>query len=408
MTIWILALILFICLGMIGYNQGAIRVAVSLIGIIVAAFLAMPLSPTVTPVIKAVLGVVSVKNPLVIWALAPLVVFLVILTLFKMGGFALHRKVEVHYKYKTGELVYALWVRLNKRLGACLGLVNALVYLLLLSVVIYALGYWTTQMAQGENDSRSVRWTSRWAKDLHATGLDKAARSIDPLKEDYYTAANVMGIVYHNPEATSRLSGYPAILDVSERPEFQTLANDNEFMELLQHQSSVGEVLGHPKSKAILSNPDLLKEIWSLLSPNLKDLQQYMLTGQSGKFDREPILGRWVFDLGATMVALKQSKTSLSATELKTYRQLLNYAFDKASFVATPSHQAILKDVIWVRPGLKPNEISTQAVNRSGEWSGDESSYRVTLNDTKELTASADNRKLKLAGEWTPLVFVKN
>jgi len=45
MTIWILALSLFVLLGIVGYNQGAIRVAFSLLGLVVASMLAMPLGP---------------------------------------------------------------------------------------------------------------------------------------------------------------------------------------------------------------------------------------------------------------------------------------------------------------------------------------------------------------------------
>ena len=44
MLIWILALVLFGALGVIGFYQGALRVAFSFIGIIVAALLAIPLS----------------------------------------------------------------------------------------------------------------------------------------------------------------------------------------------------------------------------------------------------------------------------------------------------------------------------------------------------------------------------
>ncbi len=407
MTIWILALILIVCLGLIGYNQGAIRVAMSFIGIIVAAFLAMPLSGSVTPLIKGLLGAFSIKNPVVIWALAPMVVFLVILTMFKVGAFAIHRQVEVYFKYKAGELIFALWERLNKRIGACLGILNAAAYLVILSTVIYVLGYWGVQMAQGESDPKSLRWVSKWAKDLHATGLDKAAASIAPVKEDYYTAADVAGIIYHNPLASSRLSSYPGLLDLAETPEFQAIANDKDFFEMLQRQVPVGEVLSNEKIKSIVTNPDRLKDIWNLLKPDLADLNQYMLTGQSAKYGGEPILGRWDFDLSGSMAALKQAKPNLSATELKVYRKLMSYAFTKGVLVATPSKRATVKGMIWVRPGLKPNEIPTEAVTRAGDWSGDSSEYKVNLADTKVLTAKVESGKIKLTGEWTPLVFVK-
>ena len=140
MTIWILALLLFVLLACVGYNQGAIRVAVSLIGLIASAALAVPLSRTVSPVVKILLGAFSADNPVLLWAAAPLVAFLLLLTLFKVGGLMLHKMAVFHYKNNASNLRFALWERINQRLGACLGIANALVYLLLISLVVYQIG----------------------------------------------------------------------------------------------------------------------------------------------------------------------------------------------------------------------------------------------------------------------------
>ena len=59
----------------------------------------------------------------------------------------MHQKVDVHYKYKGGDLRLMLWERLNRRLGLCLGLVNGTLYLILIAFVIYAVSYWTVQVA---------------------------------------------------------------------------------------------------------------------------------------------------------------------------------------------------------------------------------------------------------------------
>jgi hypothetical protein len=375
--------------------------------LIVSAWLAMPLAPTVAPMVKGLFGAFSVKNPALIWAVSPVVVFFVVLTLFKVGAFALHRQVEVYYKYKAGDLVLALWERLNKRLGACLGIINALIYTVLISVVIYVMGYWTTQMAQGEGDPSTLRWLNRAAGDLHSTGMDKVVRAIDPMKEPYYLAADIVGVVYHNPLASSRLSSYPSLLGLSERQEFKELANDTAYFEMLQRQVPIAEVLEHGRTKSITGNPDLLKEIWALLVPDLADLREYMLTGKSAKYDNEPILGRWSFNSSASVAALKQSKPNMSVSELKLYRRLINFAYAKSSLVATPAHQAILKDVIAIRPGVKI-EGTPEPATRTGDWQGDSSSYRILFSDNnKEMTVKAADGKLTLSGDWTPLVFSK-
>ena len=53
------------------------------------------------------------------------------LVLFKMAGFIVHRKVEIHYKYKADDLRQALWARMNTRLGMCIGTLNGTAYLVL-------------------------------------------------------------------------------------------------------------------------------------------------------------------------------------------------------------------------------------------------------------------------------------
>src|SRR5882724_8360386 len=120
MMIWLLAVILLASLAGLGYRQGAIRVAFSLIGIVVGIVLAAPLGKLLKPGLSAV----GVQNPILLWAIGPLIVFVLISIVFKIGAMAVHQKVDVHYKYHGGDLRLALWERLNRRVGLCLGLVN--------------------------------------------------------------------------------------------------------------------------------------------------------------------------------------------------------------------------------------------------------------------------------------------
>ena len=66
-----------------------------------------------------------------------------------------HQKVDVHFKYHAGDLRLALWERLSRRLGLCLGLVNGALYIILISFVIYAFSYWTVQMATDDKDPKT-------------------------------------------------------------------------------------------------------------------------------------------------------------------------------------------------------------------------------------------------------------
>src|SRR4051812_36862387 len=118
MMIWLLAILLLASLAGLGWRQGAIRVGISFLGILVGALLAPPLGRLLKPVLMGL----GLKNPILLWLLGPLIVFMVISALFKVGALVLHQKVDVYYKYKAGDLRLALWERLNQRVGICLGL----------------------------------------------------------------------------------------------------------------------------------------------------------------------------------------------------------------------------------------------------------------------------------------------
>src|SRR5436190_23521205 len=100
MMIWLLALVLLASLAGFGYRQGAIRVAFSLVGILLGAVLAGPLGKLLKPVLLAV----GLKNPVLLWVLGPAIVFLVFSILLKIAALAMHQKADVHYKYHAGDL----------------------------------------------------------------------------------------------------------------------------------------------------------------------------------------------------------------------------------------------------------------------------------------------------------------
>ncbi|HEY9509394.1 MAG TPA: CvpA family protein, partial [Verrucomicrobiae bacterium] len=95
MTIWIIAVLLLASLVGLGLRQGAIRVGFSLIGILLGGLLAGPIGHLLKPVFSAI----GVKNPVMLWLVPPVVVFVIVLTLAKVAGLFVHKKVEVFYKY---------------------------------------------------------------------------------------------------------------------------------------------------------------------------------------------------------------------------------------------------------------------------------------------------------------------
>src|SRR4051812_33269385 len=124
MVLWIFALCLMALTALIGYYQGAIRVAFSLVGLLIGALLAMPLAGLVKPI----LSIVGVSHPVLISFVAPALVFLIILIAFKSVALAVHKKVDAYYKYKATDTQRSLFARLNQNVGIPLGLANATVY----------------------------------------------------------------------------------------------------------------------------------------------------------------------------------------------------------------------------------------------------------------------------------------
>src|SRR5207302_1226018 len=115
-----------------------------------------------------------------------------------------------YYKYKGSDTQRSLFERLNERLGICLGLANATVYVFLLSVVAYIFGYFTVQVATSDKDSAGLRFVNNICRDLEKTGMSRAIAPFVPASKLYYDGADILGHIYHNPlAAQSRLSSYP-------------------------------------------------------------------------------------------------------------------------------------------------------------------------------------------------------
>ena len=401
---WLLALVLLASLAGIGYRQGAIRVAFSLIGIVFGALLAGPLGRLVRPL----LVILGVKTPTLAWLLAPLIVFVLIWVIFKVAALMVHQKVDVYFKYHAGDLRLALWERLNRRLGLCLGLANGALYLILLSSVIYPLSYWTVQLASSDEDPRLARILNRLGHDLESSGFAKVARAIDPMPLVWYDSADLAGLIYNNPLSEARLARYPAFLGLAERPEFQDMANDSQFSELRMQRQPIMTVLDHPRAQAILHNPDLLNVIWTTVVPDVKDVPIFLETGKSPKYDQERILGRWTFNVGASMGLFRRTKPNISSTDMQKWKKWMVMVFAKTSFVAMTDHQAILKNVPQLKLPAAGTVSSGGMQTLKGQWKDQDGKYQLTLSGgirDEQLPALIEGDRLTIAAEGLGLVF---
>lgn len=400
MTIWLLALIILASVAAVGYNQGAIRAGISFFGIVLAFLLA----PLAGKIFAPLMGLVGVKSPIWLWALPPLFGFILISALVKTGGFFVHQKVDVYYKYKTGDLRLALWERINARLGLCVGLLNGVAYLVLIAFVIYIFSYWTVQLAAADSNPKTVGLLNVLGRDLQRTGMNRVGKAIDPLKKSYYDTADLAGLMFQNPLLEARFLRYPGFLTLGERQEFQALGQDTGFADMRLKATPVNEVLEQSSAQAIFANPDLLRQIWDTVQPDLGDLQTYLETGKSAKYDGEKILGRWRFDTSGTMLAYRRAKPNTAGAEANRMRAFLRERFDKCSVVAAPDKMVVLKG--YPTGAAQPGQ-PTQTKELKGTWQADGVDYEFNLEGgTDKRIAKFEGNHLIITGE-IPLAFRK-
>jgi hypothetical protein len=338
MILWLLALVVLAFPAIVGYRAGAVRAAISLLGLIIGALVALPLGSLLKPVVK----LAGVQQPWLQAVIAPAAVFLIVLIIFKVVAQTVHTKVELYYEFKTNDTVRAKWERLSKRLGLCVGVLNGVIYFLLLLVPIYVAGYLTTQVARGDEMPKSVKMLNLARAQMTTAKLDRYVAAHDPAPAAFYDASDIAALVQQNPLSVSRLSRYPVFLSIAERPEFQAMSTDAELNELIQRQASIGEVLKHPKVQAVVTNTEITGEITRAIVEDLKDLKEFLVTGKSAKYDSQKLLGRWSWDRSATLASEKKKKQFFTQQETQKVNQHLAN-FYGAQLIVMSDNKILLK-----------------------------------------------------------------
>lgn len=407
MTIWLLTLLLLGGFALAGYQQGAIRASIAFLGIFFAVLLATLAGKIFAPL----MGVLGVKNPIWLWVLPPFLGFMLVMAIFYGVAFYVHQKVDVYYKYKAGDLRLALWERLNNRLGICVGLLNGVAYLVLLAFVIHAFSYWTVQMASADTDPKSMRLLNALGRDLQSTGFNRVAKAMDSLDKSFYDTADLAGKLYCNPMLEARLLRYPGFLTLGEKAEFQTLGQDSAFAEMRLKGASINEALEQSSAKAVFANPELLKDIWHTVQPDLADLDKFLDTGKSDKYDKHEggrLLGRWRFDANSSVLAYRRQKPTVIGAEAARLRTALRERYGKCSIVAAPDKMVAVKNIPDTKAQLQPGQMP-EIKTYKGTWQADGlEAYEFNLEGgTDRRSAKFEGTHLILAGDTIPLAFVK-
>jgi hypothetical protein len=403
MSIWILAVVIMILTALAGWRLGAIRAAISFVGILFAALLAVPVGKLVQPLLPHL----GAGNPIYAWALAPVVGFILVSIVFKVIGQPVHGRVEHFYKYKAGDLRLALWTRMNSRLGICVGLLNGALYFVLISFLIFNLTYWTTQVAVAPNQPLVIRVVNQLGNDLQATHLTRMANAVGKLPPDYYQFADLSGFLMQNPQVGPRLVEYPALTSLWQRSDFQALVTDSTLTNALASGATLGELLNDANVRAFLESKEQTKLVTGILQTNLDDLTIYLQTGKSPKYDGEKIIGEWEFNPAVTIAWMRQSNPKIPASEMRSARAWMTQAYAQTRVLATGDNQVFIKSLPHIKIAAG-QPATTEQNDWTGDWSEDGTNYDVHVSfngEDKFMTASAEDLRLSIKDGKNLLIF---
>ncbi len=171
---------------------------------------------------------------------------------------------------------------------------------------------------------------------------------------------------------------------MAERQQFQDIATDTEFQNMLATQTAIGQIINHPKTQAILNEQEIVQQ---LQQTDLNDLLEYLKTGESPKFAEIRILGRWQLEPYATLLQEKRRRSRVTTAEMKLLKQQLEFVKSYA-LVVTPDNNVKLKGAApTAAPAAPPSPAIIAAeiaklptvVLADGSWKGENDKYQLTL-----------------------------
>ena len=405
MTIWILAFFLMTAAALAGWRQGAIQASINFLGILIATLL----SGVMSKIFGWILPHLGVSSPVTAWIFAPICGFILLLVIFMAIGQAVHRKIEMFYKCKAGDLRLTLWERLNSRLGICVGLMNGAAYFILVSFLLFNFAYVTSQTAVA-NPSATIRFVNAAGADLQSTGMARAAAAVGTLPPMFYKLADTSGFLMQNPQAAQRLVDYPGLASLWERDEMQPLVQDSALTNAIASGASVNDVLNMPSVQDFIHNEALSKSVWNIVQTNFSDLTNYLATGKSAKYDGEKIIGHWDFNPAVTFAWMRQDRPRMSNKEVIAYRQWMMQSFAQTRLLLTGDNQIFVRSFPRVRTGAGQTQPTTELNNWKGDWSNDGKAYSLHIqfeSEEKFLTATTEGIRLTIKDGKNTYIFNK-
>lgn len=326
MLIWLIALLFVLMAAATGFYRGALRAAVSLVGLVVALFLAAPLGDFFQPILRFL----GLQHPFVLPFVAPWVVFLLISAAAKGVAAALNAKVENHFRYSESHLGQVAFERLSSRVGAAVGAVNGMIYTIAFLTPFYVASHATLQLPDSDTGSVPVRIANAVGRGARETGFDKVLAGFGAAPKGYYSGADLLASVLNSPGIYLRIHLYPDLTKLAESPEITQISSDAEASALFAKKSSLGELMSNPRVVAMVSKIDFAKQITGKLTGDTTDLAQYLRTGTSPLFSEESVIGVWVHSPDDSLNEVRRKNSTLTTKEMARIRSVISAYFPSA------------------------------------------------------------------------------
>lgn len=305
-----------------------------LVGTYVAYLAAQPLGNLLRPY------TLSFFNTPTTWTLVPPVACFMALVVFVYAvSQGVHMKVYLHFKYKTSDEQWSLWERMNTNVGLCLGVLNGVLVAGIVLAFVYSVGYPIMLTQPSDSAPAMYRYMGKARADLKSSGFEKLAAAMDRTPEKFYQGADVLGLLYQNPDLQGRLLHYPLFLSLSGTPEFVKLLAGPETRQILSSKTPFTRLFD-TNSMGLLRNKFVFSQ---LAQVDPADLLEFSKTGKSPKYDADAVIGVWEINLLPTVNQIKQNHPDVTPVDLVKVKRVLRQMALDIVLVSTPDGQLFLR-----------------------------------------------------------------
>ena len=345
MWIYLLIGFLFLILALEGYFKGGINGLITLLGVVLAVNFSDAFGGLAFGWYTDGKWPIDV-NPFWHRAMPSLFGFISLVLIFAIAGFVVSMIVRKRLSDRWDEFQLDNFKGMNRKFGLCTGLVNALIYSVMMLAIIYRLGNFTVPFKQDSGDEGLLAKLNEARVQLDDTPFLNIAAAYDKTPDLHYEVQDLIMKIWDDRGRNLQdlLTAYPGFYALAEESEIKSLIESGESESsddsyaVSDEGSGTGESLYEMWKNGdsltldqILSNSDVVaainnryeelksidagsKEEKQLISL-IDDIKNFFLTGQSDLYGRDRIVGRWKFAKNASLRATKENYVDVSSVD---------------------------------------------------------------------------------------------